>query len=94
MQTTIIGKCPKCKVVTFRTSGYCSSRTCDFGDCKPELQVVKCCQWKYRQHRDECYECEVCGQVVAPGMPLDVSPLRACLAAADEVESSDGKIDT
>lgn len=85
MQTKTIGECPRCERVTFRTVGKCTAATCDYGGGSRSgdgvnLRTVVNCQWKEREHSDECYECEVCGQVVAP-MPLGVQPLRACLVA-------------
>lgn len=69
------GQCPRCETVTFRTEGECESKRCMPGE--SQLRRVKNCQWIERATRDECFECENCGQVVSP-MPEGISPLRAC----------------
>lgn len=75
MQTKFIGVCPRCKVVTGRTDGYCQSNRCLPGE--SELEVKPCCQWAERSDESQRLECETCGGTDDP-FPLHVQPLRAC----------------
>jgi hypothetical protein len=75
MQTKLIGECPRCKVVTGRTSGYCESQRCLPGE--SELEVKPCHQWRERYDESQPLQCAVCGEMDEP-FPLHIQPLRAC----------------